>query len=197
MTLRCLLNLWRFSELIDALAKDKNYTASRWYQRYRAFTTLLQQTSTFAEPATDGLVKQLWYERDNGIASIRQGVPSLAEYQQSLPLLRELTERIRQQPDEETYQYVGNALQQAKENGLLKRMYWSLRNRVFAAFSPENYTSTVDENAFNKAAEFLNQHFHLGLVLKWHTEFGHLNRGDMLTSEQHRCSNEKKKFQRR
>ncbi len=32
------------------------------------------------------------------------------------------------------------------------------------------------------------------LGLKWHTEFGHLNRGDMLTSEQHRCSNEKKKF---
>ena len=31
-------------------------------------------------------------------------------------------------------------------------------------------------------------------TLKWHTEFGHLNRGDMLTSEQHRCSNEKKKF---
>ncbi|ACD06644.1 hypothetical protein SbBS512_E0691 [Shigella boydii CDC 3083-94] len=32
------------------------------------------------------------------------------------------------------------------------------------------------------------------LAVKWHTEFGHLNRGDMLTSEQHRCSNEKKKF---
>ncbi|AUX72458.1 hypothetical protein CPI84_08190 [Erwinia pyrifoliae] len=31
-------------------------------------------------------------------------------------------------------------------------------------------------------------------TLKWFTEFGHLNRGDMLTSEQHRCSNEKKKF---
>ncbi len=35
------------------------------------------------------------------------------------------------------------------------------------------------------------------LILKWFTEFGHLNRGDMLTSEQHRCHNEKKKFQRR
>ncbi len=33
--------------------------------------------------------------------------------------------------------------------------------------------------------------------VKWFTEFGHLNRGDMLTSEQHRCHNEKKKFQRR
>ncbi|EJY0674053.1 AAA family ATPase [Escherichia coli] len=152
-------------ELIDALVKDKNYTASKWEQRYREFTTLLQQTSTFAEPETDDLVKRLWYERDNGIASIRQGVPSLAEYQQSLPLLRELTERVRQQPNEATYQYVGSALQQAKEIGQLKRMYWSLRNRVFAAFSPENFTSTVDENAFNKAAEFLNQRFHLGLVL--------------------------------
>ncbi|AQW00788.1 IS4 orf [Escherichia coli TA008] len=30
--------------------------------------------------------------------------------------------------------------------------------------------------------------------LKWHTEFGHLNRGDMLTSEQDWCPNEKKKF---
>ena len=33
--------------------------------------------------------------------------------------------------------------------------------------------------------------------VKWFTEFGHLNRGDMLTSEQYRCHNEKKKFQRR
>ncbi|EMG7905842.1 AAA family ATPase [Enterobacter ludwigii] len=153
------------SELIDSLAKDKNYSASKWDQRYREFTSLLQKTSTFAQPETDDLVKRLWYERDNGIASIRQGVPSLAEYQQNLPLLRELTERVRQQPDETTYQYVDSALQQAKKTGQLKRMYWSLRNRVFAAFSPENYTSTVDENAFNKAAEFLNQHFHLGLVL--------------------------------
>ncbi len=38
---------------------------------------------------------------------------------------------------------------------------------------------------------------HWAVMLKWFTEFGHLNRGDMLTSEQHRCHNEKKKFQRR
>ena len=35
------------------------------------------------------------------------------------------------------------------------------------------------------------------LEVKWFTEFGHLNRGDMLTSEHYRCLNEKKKFQRR
>jgi len=152
-------------ELIATLAKDKNYASSKWDKRYREFATQLQQTSTFAEPETDDLVKQLWYERDNGIASIRQGVPSLAEYQQNIPLLRELTERIRQQPDEATYVYVGNALQNAKKTGLLKRMYWSLRNRVFAAFSPELCTSTVDENAFIKVAIFLNKQFNLGFTL--------------------------------
>ena len=31
-------------------------------------------------------------------------------------------------------------------------------------------------------------------VVKWSTEFGYLNRGDMLTSEQHRCTNEKKNY---
>ncbi|ADO47647.1 hypothetical protein Entcl_1384 [[Enterobacter] lignolyticus SCF1] len=30
--------------------------------------------------------------------------------------------------------------------------------------------------------------------VKWFTKFGHLNRGDMLTSEQYRCTNETKKF---
>ncbi|AKI69528.1 pyrimidine monooxygenase [Shigella dysenteriae] len=47
----------------------------------------------------------------------------------------------------------------------------------------------------NKAIVQKAEHYHFDFaLLKWHTEFGHLNRGDMLTSEQHRCSNEKKKF---
>ncbi|WP_272687140.1 MULTISPECIES: McrB family protein [Providencia] len=154
------------SELINTLAKDKNYSLSKWNKRYRELTAQLQKTPTFLMPETDDLLKRLWYERSNGIASIKQGVPSLVEYEQNLPLLRELTERIRQQPDEATYQYVNDALQEAKKNGQFKRMYWSLKNRVFAAFSPEICTSTVDENAFSKTADFLNKQFHLGLVLK-------------------------------
>ncbi|MEX9542712.1 restriction endonuclease, partial [Escherichia coli] len=103
------------SELINTLAKDKNYSLSKWNIRYREFTAQLQKTSTFLMPETDDLLKRLWYERSNGIASIKQGVPSLVEYEQNLPLLRELTERIRQQPDEATYQYVNDALQEAKK----------------------------------------------------------------------------------
>lgn len=107
------------SELINTLAKDKNYSLSKWNKRYRELTAQLQKTSTFLMPETDDLLKRLWYERSNGIASIKQGVPSLVEYEQNLPLLRELTERIRQQPDEATYQYVNDALQEAKKMGNL------------------------------------------------------------------------------
>nr|WP_109955122.1 hypothetical protein [Escherichia coli] len=54
------------------------------------------------------------------------------------------------------------------------------------------------QKAAVKAPSEIDVHtFHDALGLKWFTEFGHLNRGDMLTSEQHRCHNEKKKFQRR
>ena len=48
-----------------------------------------------------------------------------------------------------------------------------------------------------RSASNVIAHYAVVLDMKWFTEFGHLNRGDMLTSEQHRCHNEKKKFQRR
>ncbi|KDL35837.1 hypothetical protein AF46_01655 [Klebsiella pneumoniae MGH 60] len=57
---------------------------------------------------------------------------------------------------------------------------------------PQDPDTTLEECPhFNAKAE------QALIALKWFTEFGHLNRGDMLTSEQHRCHNEKKKFQRR
>ncbi len=52
------------------------------------------------------------------------------------------------------------------------------------------------DQRINALNDFM-KHFSPDIALKWFTEFGHLNRGDMLTSEQHRCHNEKKKFQRR
>ncbi|WP_274538460.1 antirestriction Ral family protein, partial [Escherichia coli] len=44
-------------------------------------------------------------------------------------------------------------------------------------------TTTIDTNQWCGQFKRCNG-------LKWFTEFGHLNRGDMLTSEQHRCHNE-------
>lgn len=153
------------AELIATLAQEKDYPNSTWYQRYRELTGLLQNTESFTGPEYEEILKRLWYERGNGIASIKQGVPSLAEFQQNIPLFKELTELIRQQPNETSYQQVTERMKLAKKEEQLTRMYWSLRNRVFAAFSPASCTTTVDENAFSTAASYLNNKFNLGLTL--------------------------------
>lgn len=77
---------------------------------------------------------------------------------------------------------------------------WLEEQQSMLALPPEKkeYDVHLDENLVN----FDNPPLHHPLSIydsfcrgvKWHTEFGHLNRGDMLTSEQHRCSNEKRNF---
>ncbi|MDT9077911.1 hypothetical protein RSW80_07280, partial [Escherichia coli] len=54
---------------------------------------------------------------------------------------------------------------------------------------PENFCANPQE-AWTIPARFYTDQNAFEHEMKWHTEFGHLNRGDMLTSEQHRCSNE-------
>ncbi|WP_219952456.1 McrB family protein [Dickeya zeae] len=153
-------------ELFTELVKINQLNASPWESSYHALVDAIRQVPTFTDASTDELLKRLWYVRDNGIASIRQGVPSLAEFQRNLPLWRELTEQIRQQPDDLAYHAVTDQMLQAREEGTISRMYWAARNRVFAAFSPETYSTTVDWRAFNQVAGFINQQFSLGLQLQ-------------------------------
>ncbi|TYL42984.1 McrB family protein [Dickeya sp. ws52] len=153
-------------ELFTELVKINQLKASPWESSYHALVDAIRQVSTFTDASTDELLKRLWYVRDNGIASIRQGVPSLAEFQRNLPLWRELTERIRQQPDDLAYHAVTVQMLQTRDEGTISRMYWAVRNRVFAAFSPETYSTTVDWRAFNQVAGFINQQFSLGLQLQ-------------------------------
>ncbi|WP_038912978.1 McrB family protein [Dickeya zeae] len=153
-------------QLFTELVKINQLKASPWENSYHSLVDAIRQVSTFTDASTDELLKRLWYVRDNGIATIRQGVPSLAEFQRNLPLWRELTERIRQQPDDLAYNAVTDHMLQAREEGTISRMYWAARNRVFAAFSPETYSTTVDWRAFNQVAGFINQHFSLGLQLQ-------------------------------
>ncbi len=71
-----------------------------------------------------------------------------------------------------------------------------LRKLYFSGTDPRTYFEEKVDNSMT-VAQCLDYWFDNYVSMKWFTEFGHLNRGDMLTSEQHRCHNEKKKFQRR
>ncbi|HGU1014249.1 transposase [Escherichia coli] len=96
-------------------------------------------------------------------------------------------------------EHISNVPELKKQNDLL------LSIPGIGTVSASLILSFMASKEFTKAKEVtaflgLNPRHHqsgTSVRVKWHTEFGHLNRGDMLTSEQHRCSNEKKKFQRR
>ncbi len=88
-------------------------------------------------------------------------------------------------------------------NGVVNSAYHAVTERieVFAAQKRKSKEEKYVQDLFDSLT--LGERAYLAFAvaannqLKWFTEFGHLNRGDMLTSEQHRCHNEKKKFQRR
>lgn len=64
-------------------------------------------------------------------------------------------------------------------------------SNVDLSFTATGSALSLDDNA---TADIRYSSITGSLILKWFTEFGHLYRGDMLTSEQHRCINETKKF---
>lgn len=90
-------------------------------------------------------------------------------------------------------------------NNLDSRILYLAYNRAIRDEAREKFPANVDCKTSHQLAYATigrgYQHKLSGNLrltdMKWFTEFGHLNRGDMLTSEQHRCHNEKKKFQRR
>ncbi|WP_233990479.1 McrB family protein [Pectobacterium brasiliense] len=154
---------WSLGALINKLYQYSREKYPKWENNYRDLVNAAQAASAFTTPETDELLQRLWYVRDNGIANIRQGGLSLAEFERNLPLFRSITEQIRLQPNEDTYWKITREMVEAKEDGRLNKMYYALRNRVFAAFMPRVCTTTVDYKAFNETAAFLNTCFTLGL----------------------------------
>ncbi|MDZ0108568.1 hypothetical protein M1V68_22150, partial [Klebsiella pneumoniae] len=77
---------------------------------------------------------------------------------------------------------------------MLNEMLW----HEFETYLPSNcivhHAAVTEGRTIHDVVQHLITLLPEKFSLKWFTEFGHLNRGDMLTSEQHRCHNEKKKF---
>ncbi|KFX02052.1 McrB family protein [Pectobacterium carotovorum] len=166
---------WSLDAFIKHLVKYSQEKYPKWENNYHDLVVDVKEASSFSTPATDDLLKRLWYVRDNGIANIRQGGFSLAEFERNLPFFRAVTEQIRQQKNEGTYWKITQEMEAAKEDGRLSRMYFALRNRVFAAFAPDICTTTVDYKAFTKTMVFLNTHFKLKLSVNDNRSWLQLN----------------------
>lgn len=146
--------------------QDKNNVwIQNWYRDYVALTNEIKTNQTI----DDRLLEKIWYEREQGVSSLRQGILSRNEFETNKEKLRELTLRIKQSPNEVTYDFVISEITSLKEQKLISRVYWALINRVFAAINPEHTTSIINNGFFSQVADFLSTqyHFNLDLTKNW------------------------------
>lgn len=150
--------------------KNHDYN-SEWGAGYREITARVQREKP---DFTDQTIQDLWYTRDNKVASLRQGGMSHEEFVHAKDDLRELTKLIASGCTVEVFEQAQQRLQTLKEQGKLKKFYRALCSRTFAAFYPSQITSIINEGVFFRVYNYCNNHFQLGLPedgewspLKW------------------------------
>ena len=141
-------------------AQKNNENNAEWGSGYREIVSRVQREKP---DFSDQTILDLWYTRDNRVASLRQGGMSHEEFIQAKDDLRELTRLIASGCTLEVFELAHQRLQSLKEHGKLKKFYRALCSRTFAAFYPSQITSIINEGVFFSVYNYCNNHFQLNL----------------------------------
>lgn len=141
------------------IEKNNQYN-SVWGKHYRQLVEQIQAEKPNFSEAT---IRQVWYERDNGVSSLMQGGMSLVEFENAQKDLLTLTRQIAEECTQENYNRVIERLIKLKADGVLNKVYRALCNRAFAAIYPSKISSVVNVNNFFSCYNYCNNHFQLGL----------------------------------
>jgi 5-methylcytosine-specific restriction protein B len=153
-------------EHTDVLSFFTSHTANndtyspKWGPSFRA---LRQQVQNERPNFSDETLYELWYNRSNGVASIKQGGMSLNEFNDAKEKLRALSYLMAKECTTTNYQHVIEELKALKEQKILKKVYWALCHRAFATIYPEQISNIVNTSAFFRIYNYCNNRFGLGL----------------------------------
>ncbi|MDK3078943.1 McrB family protein [Enterobacter hormaechei] len=153
-------------EHTDALTFFSSHTANndtyspKWGPSFRA---LRQQVQNERPNFSDETLYELWYNRSNGVASIKQGGMSLNEFNDAKEKLRALSHLMAKECTTANYQHVIEELKSLKEQKILKKVYWALCHRAFATMYPDQISNIVNTSAFFRIYNYCNNRFGLGL----------------------------------
>ena len=144
------------------IAKNNEFSPD-WGAEYRSLVERVQnENPNFSA----GTLRQMWFERSNGVNSVGQGGMSLAEFERAQRPLHSLTRLIAKGCTQENYDEVIRQLKKLKSDGVLNRVYWALCHRAFATFYPGLITNTVNTDCFFHTYNYCNNHFQLGMPEK-------------------------------
>ncbi|MEI9581855.1 McrB family protein [Enterobacter asburiae] len=153
-------------EHTDVLSFFASHTANNdtyspeWGPSFRA---LRQQVQNERPNFSDETLYELWYNRSNGVASVKQGGMSINEFNGAIDKLRELSRQMAKECTRANYQQVIGQLKALKDQKILKKVYWALCHRAFAVMYPEHISNIVNTDAFFRIYNYCNNRFELGL----------------------------------
>lgn len=153
-------------ERTDVLSFFTSHTANNdtyspeWGPSFRA---LRQQVQNERPNFSDETLYELWYNRSNGVASVKQGGMSINEFNGAIEELRELSRQMSKECTRTNYEQVIGQLKALKDQKILKKVYWALCHRAFAVMYPEHISNIVNTDAFFRIYNYCNNRFDLGL----------------------------------
>ena len=153
--------------VFDLFNKYKENPDEEWLKDYRE--RLRQVESLRGGPSsliTESVLRQLWFEKSNGIASVGQGFMYESEFEALKAELPELTLKIINAPSSSTLDEVEMWAQQKKASGELKRITWAVIFRVFAASNPDELSTIVNRYFQEQLIKVLNEKYGFSISLK-------------------------------
>jgi len=145
----------------------KSSPRSDWINNYR---DRCEQVSKYRDKEPDEydveFLKDVWLTPANGIADASPGFMSKAEFENLLDELPTITSKIVKNPSIDTWNEVTIWANEAKTKGKFKTIKRGVINRVFAAASPQSYSSILRKRLILKLVNKLNDTYELKISTK-------------------------------
>lgn len=144
-------------KLISCLLEYKD--RSDWYHNYIKTVALLNDCKKDETLINDKVNSLIWYERDNGIASLQQGSLSQSEYQNNQSILKKLLKSILKGVTHEKYKQSLEQLEGLKLNGAVRVHHKALLNRLFSCLEPKLFTTLTTDQSLEVVCKYFHKHF--------------------------------------
>ncbi|WP_392563961.1 AAA family ATPase [Orbus wheelerorum] len=146
-----------------AQSKDENNRSSDWYNRYTNIHKQLKDEFTQNRSVSDVLLKKIWCDADNGVATISQTKIQDKFFELAKDDLRQITIDVINNSDDSTYEQVVKKMESLKEEKKLDKNYKAVIYRLYSLVYPEKFISIVVPRILFQIYNNLNDKFSLNL----------------------------------
>lgn len=151
---------WQEGEGIHSLKQLFNWFSKHefnqvWLERYSELTQWVEAIRRGEKTIDEAFIKRLWREHSNGIASVKQGIISNADFDKNKDYLFEVTKSLIADPNsKELSRKIISDWQNGP--GHFTKLNRAIIHRAFAACSPKSYATMTNEGDCKQLLKYLN-----------------------------------------